>query len=99
MHQILRNFVTSNVELLYSSWQRFLSILMSFKREIVLLSVPLGNREEEEAKFKEIVVAYEVLSDENKRTRYDRGEDLEDMGMGRGGGGFNPFDDWGQQFT
>ncbi|KAH7542380.1 hypothetical protein FEM48_Zijuj02G0067300 [Ziziphus jujuba var. spinosa] len=33
-----------------------------------------------------------VLSDGEKRTRYDRGEDLEDMGMGDGdGGGFNPL--------
>ncbi|KAL1351917.1 hypothetical protein HN51_015803 [Arachis hypogaea] len=48
------------------------------------------NREEAEAKFREIAAAYEVLSDEGKRTRYDRGEDLEDM-AGGGGGGFNPF--------
>ncbi|XP_060668088.1 putative F-box protein At4g17565 [Ziziphus jujuba] len=33
-----------------------------------------------------------VLSDGEKRTRYDRGEDLEDMGMGDGdGGAFNPL--------
>lgn len=41
---------------------------------------------------------FQVLSDEEKRTRYDRGEDLEEMGMG-GGGGFNPFGGGGQQFT
>lgn len=43
----------------------------------------------------------QVLGDEEKRTRYDRGEDLEDMGMGGGGGGggFNPFGGGGQQFT
>lgn len=46
------------------------------------------NREEAEAKFREIAAAYEVLSNEEKRTRYDRGEDVEDMG-GQGGGGFN----------
>ncbi|KAJ7976974.1 DnaJ protein like [Quillaja saponaria] len=59
------------------------------------------NREEAEKKFQEIAAAYEVLSDENKRTRYDRGEDIEDMGMGGGGGGggFNPFGGGGQQYT
>ena len=33
----------------------------------------------------------QVLSDEDKRVRYDRGEDLDEMGGGGGGGGFNPF--------
>ncbi|KAG2690198.1 hypothetical protein I3843_09G173000 [Carya illinoinensis] len=56
------------------------------------------NREEAEAKFREIAAAYEVLSNEEKRTRYDRGEDIEDTGMGNGGGGFN-FGGGGQQFT
>ncbi|XP_062117158.1 dnaJ protein P58IPK homolog [Humulus lupulus] len=61
----------------------------------------VDNREEAEAKFREIAAAYEVLGDEDKRTRYDRGEDLEDMGMGGGGGGggFNPFGGGGQQYT
>ncbi|XP_008793354.2 dnaJ protein P58IPK homolog B [Phoenix dactylifera] len=61
----------------------------------------VGNREEAEAKFREIAAAYEVLGDEDKRTRYDRGEDVDDMGMGMGGGGFNPFGGGGggQQFT
>ncbi|KAK3033704.1 hypothetical protein RJ639_034479 [Escallonia herrerae] len=61
----------------------------------------VDNREEAEAKFREIAAAYEVLGDEEKRTRYDSGEDLEDMGMGggSGGGGFNPFGGGGQQFT
>ncbi|CAK9164813.1 unnamed protein product [Ilex paraguariensis] len=60
----------------------------------------VDNREEAEAKFREIAAAYEVLGDEDKRARYDRGEDIEDrdMGMG-GGGGFNPFGGGGQQFT
>ncbi|CAN6723702.1 unnamed protein product [Malus baccata var. baccata] len=64
------------------------------------------NRQEAEDKFREIAAAYEVLSDEDKRTRYDRGEDIEEMGMGGGGGGFNPFGGGGgggggggQQFT
>ncbi|KAL5985795.1 DnaJ protein P58IPK B [Asimina triloba] len=44
-----------------------------------------------------------VLGDEDKRVRYDTGEDIEDTGMG--GGGFNPFGNpfgsggGGQQFT
>ncbi|CAL9202386.1 unnamed protein product [Musa hybrid cultivar] len=58
----------------------------------------VDNREEAEAKFQEIAAAYEVLGDEEKRVRYDRGEDL-DEGTGMGGGGFNPFGGGGQQFT
>ncbi|KAM1690786.1 hypothetical protein ACFX15_031844 [Malus domestica] len=62
------------------------------------------NRQEAEDKFREIAAAYEVLGDEDKRTRYDRGEDIEEMGMGGGGGGFNPFGGGGgggggRQFT
>ncbi|KAF8397666.1 hypothetical protein HHK36_016587 [Tetracentron sinense] len=61
----------------------------------------VDNREEAEAKFREIAAAYEVLGDDEKRVRFDRGEDIEDMGMGMGGGGggFNPFGGGGQQFT
>ncbi|KAL0316242.1 UNVERIFIED_CONTAM: DnaJ protein P58IPKB [Sesamum radiatum] len=54
----------------------------------------VDNREEAEAKFREIAAAYEILGDEDKRTRYDRGEDLDDMGTGMGGGGGG-----GQQYT
>ncbi|PQQ21075.1 dnaJ protein P58IPK homolog [Prunus yedoensis var. nudiflora] len=58
------------------------------------------NRQEAEEKFREIAAAYEVLGDEDKRTKYDRGEDIEDMGMGGGGGGgFNPFGGGSQQYT
>ncbi|XP_078445550.1 dnaJ P58IPK-like protein [Wolffia australiana] len=58
------------------------------------------NREEAENKFREIAAAYEVLGDDEKRARYDRGEDLDDMGMGGAGAGFNPFGGGGgQQFT
>ncbi|KAL5711428.1 DnaJ protein P58IPK B [Ranunculus cassubicifolius] len=59
------------------------------------------NREAAEEKFREIAAAYEVLGDDEKRVRYDRGEDMEEMGMGHGGGGggFNPFGAGGQQYT
>ncbi|KAL2509449.1 DnaJ protein P58IPK-like protein [Forsythia ovata] len=56
------------------------------------------NRAEAEAKFQEIAAAYEILGDEEKRTKYDSGEDI-DEGMGMGGGGFNPFGGGGQQYT
>ncbi|XP_047958436.1 dnaJ protein P58IPK homolog [Salvia hispanica] len=59
----------------------------------------VDNREEAEAKFREIASAYEILGDEDKRTRFDRGEDIDDNGMGMGEGGFNPFGGGGQQFT
>ncbi|KAI3500456.1 hypothetical protein L1887_36277 [Cichorium endivia] len=51
----------------------------------------VDNREEAENKFREIAAAYEILGDEEKRTKYDSGEDIEEgMNMG-GSGGFNPF--------
>lgn len=46
-----------------------------------------------------------MLGDDDKRVRYDRGEDLDETGMGGGGGGggFNPFGGGfgggGQQYT
>ncbi|KAF8395204.1 hypothetical protein HHK36_019147 [Tetracentron sinense] len=58
----------------------------------------VDNREEAEDKFREIAAAYEVLGDDEKRVRYDRGEDIEDN-MGMGGGGFDPFGGGGQQYT
>jgi len=42
-----------------------------------------------EIKFKDINEAYSVLSDQQKKQRYDSGVDLDDMG-GFGGGGFDP---------
>nr|GEW65645.1 DnaJ protein P58IPK homolog [Tanacetum cinerariifolium] len=51
----------------------------------------VDNREEAENKFREIAAAYEILGDDDKRSKYDNGEDIEEgMNMG-GGGGFNPF--------
>jgi DnaJ family protein C protein 3 len=51
-----------------------------------------GNEEEAEKKFQDIAEAYEVLSDDDLKARYDRGEDVMDNngGGGRGGGG-GPF--------
>ncbi|KAI3441848.1 uncharacterized protein J3R85_001897 [Psidium guajava] len=65
------------------------------------------NREEADNKIREIAAAYQdregwlsychsqVLNDEEKRTRYVRGEDIDEMGTGGGGGSgsgiFNPF--------
>ncbi len=52
-------------------------------------------KKEAEEKFKQCAEAYEVLSDQNKRARYDQFgfEGLEGGGFGGGGGaGFDPFD-------
>ncbi|KAH7444163.1 hypothetical protein KP509_02G067800 [Ceratopteris richardii] len=59
----------------------------------------VDNKEEAEAKFREIAEAYEVLGDEDKRARYDRGEDLEEQTMGPGGPGGFHFGQGGQTFT
>ena len=40
---------------------------------------------------------WQVLGDEEKRDKYDRGEDLEEQQMG--GPGFNPFHGGGQTFS
>ncbi|XP_065886620.1 dnaJ homolog subfamily C member 7-like [Dysidea avara] len=45
------------------------------------------DRKEAEKNFKEVGEAYSVLSDKRKRTRYDNGQDLEEMG---GMGDFDP---------
>lgn len=66
----------------------------------------VDNREEAVKKFQDIAAAYEVLGDDDKRARYDRGED-EEIGMSGGGGGggygfggFDPFGGGGgQQYT
>jgi DnaJ-class molecular chaperone len=49
-----------------------------------------GNEEAASIKFKEIAAAYEVLSDPEKRSRYDRFGDVDSGNSGfGGGGGFN----------
>jgi DnaJ family protein C protein 3 len=56
---------------------------------LALLWHPDKNKDSEEAeiKFKDILEAYEVLSDETKRGKYDRGEDLDEKQQT----GWNPF--------
>jgi len=49
-------------------------------------------KEHAEKQFMDIAEAYEVLSDDELRGKYDRGEEVfENQGGGGGGHGFNPF--------
>ena len=50
-----------------------------------------GNEETSSIKFKEIAAAYEVLSNPDKRSHYDRYGDAPDGGMGGGFGGAGGF--------
>ena len=57
-----------------------------------------GDKEAEE-KFKEAAEAYDVLSDANKRSQYDRfGHDMPNAGGFGGGQGFSSFEDIFSQF-
>merc|ERR1712232_241035 len=59
------------------------------------------NLEEAEKKFADIGEAYEVLSDEELKAKYDRGEPVFDNqggGGGHGGHHFNPHDFFHQHF-
>lgn len=49
------------------------------------------DKDKSEKMFKDIAEAYSVLSDAEKRRRYDMGQDPDGQGMG-GFGGINPFD-------
>ncbi|KYQ90823.1 DNAJ heat shock N-terminal domain-containing protein [Tieghemostelium lacteum] len=59
--------------------------------------VPTEEREMAEKRYMDINEAYEVLSDQEKRDKYDRGEDLQEMHQGHHGGGF-PFNPFGGGF-
>eukprot|EP00298_Acanthocystis_sp_HF-20_P014187 c20667_g1_i1.p1 GENE.c20667_g1_i1~~c20667_g1_i1.p1 ORF type:complete len:388 (+),score=196.00 c20667_g1_i1:12-1175(+) len=52
-----------------------------------------------EAKFQEVAMAYEILSDPEKRQMVDRGEDPNDRQGGGGGGGGGPFGFGGAGFS
>ena len=70
-------------------------------RKLALKYHPDKNQgdKEAESKFKEISAAYEVLSDENKRSKYDRfGHDAYTQSGGGGAGGGDPFDIFSQVF-
>ena len=62
---------------------------------------PDVNKEDPNAaeKFKEIAEAYDILSDDNKRARYDQfGHEDPAAGMGQGGAGFSDFGGFGDIF-
>ncbi|EAI2340472.1 molecular chaperone DnaJ, partial [Campylobacter coli] len=72
-------------------------------RKMALKYHPDRNQGDKEAedKFKLVNEAYEVLSNEEKRTIYDRyGKDaLKSGGFGSGGAGFGGFEDLGDIFS
>jgi len=49
-------------------------------------------QKEQEKNFKDVGEAYEVLSDQKKRFRYDQGHDLMETGHSGGGGYYDPYD-------
>jgi|LSQX01.3.fsa_nt_gb molecular chaperone DnaJ len=61
-------------------------IKKAYRRMAMKYHPDVATEDGADAKFKEIQEAYEVLSDERKRSIYDRGGDP--LGGGRGGGGF-----------
>ncbi len=69
-------------------------------RELTKIYHPDRNKgsKEASAKFSEVAEAYEVLSDVNKRRKYDRGGMEAVNNMNQGGGNFDPFDVFGGMF-
>merc|ERR1712183_591488 len=61
--------------------------------------VDKDKRDEAEAKFADISEAYEVLSDEELRGKYDRGEEVFENQGGGGGRHHNPFDHFQRHFN
>jgi len=49
-------------------------------------------------KYYDIVEAYEVLSDQEKKEKYDRGDDIDERQQFNNGGGGNPFGGFGFNF-
>ena len=58
---------------------------------------PDAEQKEQEKKFKEVGEAYAILSDPQKRMRYDSGKDMDDQ-FGCGGGGHDGMFDPSQLF-
>ena len=70
-------------------------------KKLALANHPDRNPGDEEAvvRFKEAAEAYEVLSDDDKRSRYDRFGHAGVQGAARGGGGFHDVGDIFEQFS
>jgi len=53
---------------------------------------PEAVQKEQEKNFKDVGEAYEVLSDQKRRFRYDQGHDLMEQGNSSGGSYYDPYD-------
>lgn len=73
----------------YAVWLYCLQAYRKLAKEYHPDKVGPADKEAAEAKFRDIAEAYEVLSDDEKRAAYDRGDDLEQQMGG------NPFQQGG----